>query len=65
MDPNRNRRETMTDFDQWLLLMYNENCKERMYYNDTPYKSLWDYYEAQKEYLERRYYEEKVLTRKS
>lgn len=55
----------MTDFDQWLLLMYNENCKERLYYNDTPYKSLWEYYEAQKEYLEQRYHEEKVRGRKN
>lgn len=47
----------MTHFDEWLLLMYNENCKERLYYNDAPYDSVWEYYTAQKEFLENKYQE--------
>lgn len=52
------RREDMTHFDQWLLMMYNENCKERMYYKIPAFANFWDYYQANKEFLENKYNEE-------
>ena len=48
----------MTHFDQWLLMMYNENCKERMYYKIPAFANFWDYYQANKEFLEKKYNEE-------
>ena len=47
----------MTGFDEWVLIMYNDNCKERMHYQLPRFERLQDYIEANKEFLEKKYQE--------